>query len=245
MIVTRLTLVRHGDCVQSATTPDPDLSELGRLQSMLLRDRLASSGEAGRASLLLSSPLARARETAEIVASAVGVPALGIIHDDGLREMSWGLAEGWRWDELARRYGEPAGPDDAFGPDGESWASFVKRGSAALSGIARAHAGADILAVAHTGIIEISFMLFGRLRRRVNRFEMKPFNTSLTTWISIRESDEMNWRLERYNDVAHLWRAGKILHRPDDYADLAPAGDPFWEAVGRESASSVAGIATD
>jgi broad specificity phosphatase PhoE len=239
VIVTRVTLVRHGDCAQSAATPNPELSDLGRLQCMLLRDRLASSGEAGRAPRLLTSPLVRARQTAEIVAGAIGARPASIAEDEGLREMSWGLAEGWRWDELARSFGEPAGPDDSFGPDGESWASFVKRGSAALSGIARAHAGTDILVFTHTGIIEVSFMLFGRLQQRVNRFEMKPSNTSLTTWISIQDSYQVTWRLERYNDIGHLWQAGKIAHRSDDYSELAPAGDPFWDAIGRESVSTV------
>jgi broad specificity phosphatase PhoE len=234
MDLTRLVLIRHGDCIQSAAEPNPGLSDLGRIQCELLRDRLVSTGEADRASVLIVSPLRRAVESADILRGALKIPASDVVVYEGLREMSWGRAEGWRWGDLVATYGEPTGPQDAFAPDGESWTSFVKRGRGALSKIVKQHAGSNIIAVTHTGIIEVSFILFASLSRRVNRFEMKPFNTSLSSWASRVGPPSGRWRLEVYNDVGHLWRRGKLLHRDDDYADLTQGGDPFWDAIGRE-----------
>ena len=59
--LTRLLLIRHGDCTQTATEPDPGLSELGRMQCELLRDRLMATGEADRASARRISAPARGR----------------------------------------------------------------------------------------------------------------------------------------------------------------------------------------
>lgn len=105
--LTRLLLIRHGDCTQTATEPDPGLSELGRMQCELLRDRLMATGEADRASVLVVSPLRRAVESAEILRDGLKVPAAGMVIHEGLREMSWGKAEGWRWEDLVAAYGQP------------------------------------------------------------------------------------------------------------------------------------------
>ena len=128
----------------------------------------------------------------------------------------------------------PAGPHDPFAPNGESWTNFVRRGRGTLSWIVKKYAGSNIIAMTHTGIIEASFILFASLPKRVNRFEMKPFNTGLSSWASHGGSPVSRWRLEVYNDIGHLWRHGKLLHRHDDYADLTQGGDPFWDAIGRE-----------
>ena len=232
--LTRLVLIRHGDCIRTAMEPDPGLSDLGRMQCEFLRDRLMATGEADRASVLVVSPLRRALESAEILRGALKAPASDMIVYEGLREMSWGKAEGWRWEDLVATYGEPTGPHDAFAPNGESWTSFVRRGRGALSRIVKQYAGCNIIAVTHTGMIEVSFILFSSLSRRINRFEMKPFNTGLSSWASHVGSSAGRWRLEVYNDIGHLWRRGKLLHRHDDYADLAHGGDPFWDAIGRD-----------
>lgn len=232
--LTRLLLIRHGDCTQTPIEPDPGLSDLGRMQCELLKERLMETGEADKASVLVVSPLRRAMESAEILSGALKVAASDVVVNEGLREMSWGKAEGWQWEDLVAAYGEPTGPHDAFAPNGESWTTFVRRGRGTLSRIVKQYAGSNIIAVTHTGIIEVSFILFASLSKRINRFEMKPFNTGLSSWASHIGSSGDRWRLEVYNDIGHLWRRGKLLHRHDGYADLTQGGDPFWDAIGRE-----------
>src|SRR5687767_9069721 len=98
---TRLLLIRHGQSVGNAEqlmvgmATDVGLSELGREQAERLRDRLAATGEV-RADVLVASSLPRARQTAEIVAPALGLePAL----DDELHELRCGEGEGLTFTE--------------------------------------------------------------------------------------------------------------------------------------------------
>ena len=66
-------LVRHGEAAASwGQSPDPGLSKLGREQAADAAQVLLP--ELDSDSLLISSPLLRARETAEPLASALGFP---------------------------------------------------------------------------------------------------------------------------------------------------------------------------
>lgn len=68
--MTRLWLVRHGRAAAGWNVdPDPDLDIVGREQALRVADRLAA--EACGASVL-TSPLARCRETASVVAVRLG-----------------------------------------------------------------------------------------------------------------------------------------------------------------------------
>ena len=75
---TRIVLVRHGESraqelgILGGHDGCTGLSDLGREQVGLLRDRLASTGELADASALYSSLMPRAIETAEILAPALG-----------------------------------------------------------------------------------------------------------------------------------------------------------------------------
>src|SRR5262245_32800297 len=68
----RLYLVRHADSVPGVPDALRPLSELGRGQARELAARLEREG--ARAAIVLTSPLLRARETAELVANGVGAP---------------------------------------------------------------------------------------------------------------------------------------------------------------------------
>jgi len=101
----RLYFVRHGQSeanVQSVISnrdlPHP-LTELGRQQAMQLAQAMA----AVPVTRIYSSPLLRARQTAEILSAALGAP---IEITDALREFDCGIAEGRSDDEawsLSRR----------------------------------------------------------------------------------------------------------------------------------------------
>ena len=74
---TRFVLVRHGESVATVNRfiggfrTCTGLSDLGRQQAERLRDRLARTGEVA-GDRLYASNFARARETAEIIAPALG-----------------------------------------------------------------------------------------------------------------------------------------------------------------------------
>ena len=145
-------LVRHGETDDNAAARfqgrrDTQLNELGREQSRALAQRLR--GEGLRA--LYSSPLARARATAQIVGDALGLEPL---LDDRLMEADAGAWPGLMIAEVTAALPEEwerwrnADPTFRF-PGGESVAEQAARVAAALADVARGPLPA--LVVTHGG----------------------------------------------------------------------------------------------
>jgi probable phosphoglycerate mutase len=205
---TRIVLVRHGQA--NAFTEQfvaghkscTGLSEFGRRQVEALRDRLARTGELADAEVLYASLMERARQTAEIIAPALG--DLPIIQDCGVCEIHPGEeADGMAWDEFREKY--PWGVDvidpyQRWSPGGESWAEFATRTGTRLTELAKEHAGQMVVIACHGGVVEASFSTFARLPMR--HIWMQAENTSLTEW-RLPEGNS-DWWLVRYNDAAHL-----------------------------------------
>ena len=100
-----LLLVRHGltDWNREGRFQghlDPPLSDDGREQARLIATRLAASAKEP-ARRIVSSPLLRALETAEIIAEALGLPTDKVVRDARLRELGQGAWEGRTHAELA------------------------------------------------------------------------------------------------------------------------------------------------
>ena len=150
----RILLVRHGESVWNAEgrwqgAANPPLSEAGRAQARALAERVVGDGIDG----VVASDLDRARETAQIVAEALGLRIPSI--DPGWRERDvgeisghtreeidakWpGLLEQWRRGELESM---PGGEKD-----------ITPRVVAALERVATAPAGECTLVVTHGGVI--------------------------------------------------------------------------------------------
>jgi broad specificity phosphatase PhoE len=101
-VTTRLLLARHGETVWNADAvyrgrSEVPLSETGRLQAQLLGRKLAEEG----VTALHTSPLMRARETAEAIERHVGVAALV---DPDLTDLDCGEWEGLSDREVKERY---------------------------------------------------------------------------------------------------------------------------------------------
>lgn len=149
--MTRLHLVRHGPTHERRFVGwrdvPADLSDraaLARLSAGLPRE-----------ALLVSSDLQRAVTTADAL-EAPGRRRLP--HDPALREFHFGEWDGLDFTavsashpELSRAFWESPGPHAA--PGGESWDQVQARVSAAIDGLIRAHPGAEIIVVAHIGVI--------------------------------------------------------------------------------------------
>jgi 2,3-bisphosphoglycerate-dependent phosphoglycerate mutase len=208
--VTHLYLIRHAEAVSNVEPiiagmrSDTGLTAHGVAQAERLRDRLAA-GEIA-ADVLIASTLLRARQTAEIIAPALGLP---IVWDDEVQEMRPGAADGMRGDEMVAMYGDPDAELDPLrpiAPGGESWAQFMLRVAGALQRITNEHSGQTIAIVCHGGVIDGSFHLcFGLSLLSVAKVRFATHNTSITHWERLTdESRSWRWRLERYNDASHL-----------------------------------------
>jgi probable phosphoglycerate mutase len=148
-----LTLARHGETDWNAVGrwqghADPPLNDVGRAQAAALAAELDGQGIDG----VVSSDLARAVETAEIVARRLG---LHVTQDAALREIDVGSWSGLTRAEVAERFPEgfarwQAG---AIGHDGETRDALTARIGEALLRHASAHAGSRLLVVTHGGAI--------------------------------------------------------------------------------------------
>ena len=147
-------LVRHGETDDNAAgrfqgRSDTPLNVRGREQSRALARELTAEG----VRVLYSSPLRRARETAQIVADALGLP---IVDDERLVEVDTGawtgrlVADVVADDPAAYRRWRAADPTFRF-PHGESVAEQAARVADALADVSAGPLPA--LVVAHGGTI--------------------------------------------------------------------------------------------
>lgn len=217
--MTHLYLIRHGEAVSNVEPivggmrGDTGLSPLGVRQAEALRDRLMGSREIA-ADVLIASTLPRARQTAEIIAPALGLP---IVWEDDVQEMRVGEADGMRLDAFAERYGVPDYERDPYrplAPGGESWAQFLLRVGTTLRRIADEHGGKTVVIVCHGGVIDGSMIcFFGMNTQAVPAADLHTHNTSITHWERrTRPHKDPRWRLVAYNDVAHLRDIGAVEH---------------------------------
>jgi broad specificity phosphatase PhoE len=144
-------LLRHGQTELSverrfAGRGDTPLTKDGIRQAGLVARRLARSG----VDVIVTSPLQRARRTAEAVAEATGAP---MVVDDDLIEADFGAWEGLTFAEADKASpGELAAwmsSPDAAPPDGESFAAVALRVLAALDRIIEAHRHRTAVVVSH------------------------------------------------------------------------------------------------
>jgi probable phosphoglycerate mutase len=203
---TRVLLVRHGESnvtvrrvVGGPRTCD-GLSELGRRQAEALRDRIEREG-APTVDRLVASGYPRAIETAEVLAGVLGRTVEVI---EGFGEHDPGPdCDGITFDEFVRRHGTPDWESDPHAvtfPGGETIAEFQLRVGATLRRTLDESAGGTVLVVCHGGVIDTAVRLALRAAP-TGLFELHTRNTSITELVRLHAG---RWRLERYNDAAHL-----------------------------------------
>jgi broad specificity phosphatase PhoE len=152
--MTELLLVRHGETDWNRDQrfqghADPPLNETGRAQARALADDLAAE----RIDAIYTSDLARARETAELIAERAGVP---FVLEPQLREVDVGEWQGLTRLEIAERF--PAGMrnwnERGHGWErGETYEQLTERVLEALERIVRRHPGERVVVVGHGGTI--------------------------------------------------------------------------------------------
>jgi 2,3-bisphosphoglycerate-dependent phosphoglycerate mutase len=145
--------VRHGESVGNVESrwqgqSDYVLTEKGRAQANALAKRWKS--ERVKFNLIISSPLVRAKETAEIIASALDTK---VELDPILMERHIGEMQGLTAEEVRKRPQPPyVTPYDPIGGAGEGdWALFLRAGQA-LHALLRRPPGSYLI-VSHGGLL--------------------------------------------------------------------------------------------
>lgn len=212
-----ITLIRHGesevtvDRVIGGRRSCRGLSALGRSQAENLRDRYRRDGIDG-VDALVASDFPRAIETADILRPAFG--AAGAVHPvdewSDLGEHDPGPEiDGMTFDAYVDRFGRPdwtGDPDVEIFPGGETTSAFHRRVDRGLNTLLDRFSGRHVAVVCHGGVVDAAFrVLLGLPRTAV--FELHTLNTSITSFsgpaVGIGDAASL-WRLERYNDAAHL-----------------------------------------
>ncbi|MFB9634287.1 bifunctional RNase H/acid phosphatase [Streptomyces spiralis] len=201
-----LVLLRHGE---TPLTPqkrfsgsggtDPSLSAVGREQAEKAAVALARRGTI---QAVVSSPLARTRETAAVVAARLG---LDVTVDDGLRETDFGAWEGLTFAEVRERHPDDldawlASADAAPTGGGESFAETATRIAATRDKLVAAHAGRTVLLVTHVTPIKTFVRLaLGAPPESLFRMELSAASLSVVAYYA-----DGNASVRLLNDTSHL-----------------------------------------
>jgi broad specificity phosphatase PhoE len=191
--MTQLLLVRHGepDWDGAGEARDPGLTELGQQQAM----RLGSWLQAHQSiDVICSSPLVRARETSEIMATYLNLP---IQYHDGLREWAdWsGVISVLKHPHEQKVFADPftVTQRDALP---EVYTDFVNKIHCTLNNIVSANLDKTILVVCHGGVI-------GQVFRNLTGNHYVPVHSDFTG-ISRIFWDQKLWVIGYLNRLDHL-----------------------------------------
>jgi ribonuclease H / adenosylcobalamin/alpha-ribazole phosphatase len=149
---TRLILVRHGSTEHSAAKRfsgrnELPLNDVGQRQADALAKRAAAFGDVAA---VVSSPLRRARQSADAIAEAL---SLGVEINDDFAEVDFGAWEGQTFAEAQQDY--PAelsawlASADAAPPQGESFTSAARRVRRGRDAVIASHPGRTVVVVTH------------------------------------------------------------------------------------------------
>ncbi|MET8650309.1 bifunctional RNase H/acid phosphatase [Nocardia aurea] len=159
---TRLLLLRHGQTALSVERRysgrgNPPLTELGREQAARAAKMLAARGDI---TAVVSSPLDRARETAEAAGAALGAPVRVL---DGLIETDFGEWDGLTFAEAAQRdpelHARWLGDTAVAPPGGESFDRVRERIESVRRDLVALYPGQNVVTVSHVTPIKTLLQL--------------------------------------------------------------------------------------
>ncbi len=195
-------LLRHGQTPMSvqkryAGRSDVPLTDVGVQQAAAAAKRLASAG----LGVIVTSPLLRAVQTAQEVASVTGA---AVVTDDGFRETDFGAWEGLTFAEVRERWPSEvttwlADPDVAP-PGGESFTDVSTRVTAALHRVLADREGQRVLIVSH--VTPIKTLVAAAL--------LAPSAALFRMHLDVAALCEIDWyadgpaMLRSFNDTGHL-----------------------------------------
>ncbi len=162
---------------------DPGLTDLGREQARRAAARLAARAPID---VVISSPLRRTRETAEVVAKELG---LDVQLEPGFAEAAFGEWDGFAFPDIIERWPEEIrswldSPAIAP-PGGESLEAVLERVDEARTRLLRDFEGQTVVVVSHVTPIKMMLKLaLDADMGIVHRFELAPASITTVQWWS-------------------------------------------------------------
>jgi broad specificity phosphatase PhoE len=198
---TRLVLVRHGATEHSKALRlsgrnDLPLDPSGQAQAAALARR-----DFGRVDAVVTSPLRRARETAQPVAEALGLP---LEVEDNLAELDFGIFEGLTFAEAQATYPEEfaqwSGSTEVAPPGGESFTAFARRVRRGRDAIVAAHPDATVLVVTH--VTAVKMLVRAALEAPMEGIFRMHLDIGSVSTVDYLADGSASLRL--FNDTSHL-----------------------------------------
>jgi broad specificity phosphatase PhoE len=206
---TTVVLVRHGVTPHTVekrfsgglASANPGLSDEGRAQIRAVADWLGPLAE--RVDAVVSSPVRRTLESAEILAAALGRP---VEVEPGFAEMEFGVWDGLTFGEVAEKHQADLdawlGSLDAAPEGGESFRVVQERVLDGLARLLEAHRGKTVVVVSHvTPIKTLVAHAVDAPLGAVFRMELSPASVTVLSYFDDRASMRMYNALPPGNDV--------------------------------------------
>lgn len=204
--MTHLVLIRHG---QTHTPQDAwfrgqvdvPLDEVGLAQAAATAQRVIKTWTP---QAVYSSPLARARQTAELIAAPLGIAVR--VHE-GLTDINYGVWQGLRMHEVRARWFKTlmvwnTRPHHAVIPGGETLTAVQVRVLKALQEIITTHPHDTLVVVAHAVVNRL--IMLRALGWNCERFwDLQQKNCSLCA-VEIDDLGADTYHVALMNDVSHL-----------------------------------------
>jgi 2,3-bisphosphoglycerate-dependent phosphoglycerate mutase len=200
-----IVLLRHAESVGNANgywqgQTDFPLTEAGRTQAQSLANYWQKTGYVF--DQVISSPLQRARQTAEIICSTIGTE---INFDANWMERDNGQLAGLTHAEATRRFPDPplTHPYMPIGGTGESqWELYLRAGRAIQDLLYRPPG--KYLVVSHGGILNMALYVILGIPVQAN-FQGPRFDFWNTAYATLNYyPDQHKWRLKSLNERQHL-----------------------------------------
>jgi broad specificity phosphatase PhoE len=198
------TFLRHGESLGNARgisqgQTDFPLTEKGIQQAFHLVARWQEQGI--QFDRIISSPLKRAQQTAEIIATHLQIP---IEYDSNWMERSFGKLEGIPFTEVKRLLPQM----DFFfsyhpiGGDGESLPSLFERAHTAINGLMHRPPG-RYLVVSHGVMLNIALLAIMGLEPQPEPFKAR-FSFGNTAYASLSYNPELSlWKIISLDNLSH------------------------------------------
>jgi len=202
---TAILLIRHGQTTWNVEQryrgqADVPLDETGQLQAEATAEYVCARWSP---SAIYASPLQRAADTAQAIASALRLP---VVPSEGLLDINFGELQGLPTSEAQARYPEITrswidSPHTTYFPGGECLNDVRERTAQTLQKTVSNHAGETVVLVAHTvynrvmlcAALDLGNEYFWRLAQE-------------TCAVNLLEWDGARFLLTSLNDTSHLWR---------------------------------------
>ncbi|MGE8203170.1 histidine phosphatase family protein [Heyndrickxia sp. NPDC080065] len=194
--MTKICIVRHGETdwnvlgkIQGRT--DIPLNTTGIRQAKECGEFLKTS----KWDVIITSPLKRAKQTAEIINQYLRVP---LVEMNEFIERSFGDAEGMDAEERMSAY-----PDKNY-PNQEDSISLEKRLMAGINEINQRYRDSNVLLVTHGAVIH---SILSTLSNREIYSGKEPL---LNACISNIHFEQEKWKVKEFNKVSHLSQYNRI-----------------------------------